>query len=283
MKATKDIGIKTAWIHNGEEQNRCPFINLARENGIHIELLDSVSQLDNNKWDAVILDIVCRVRPNDEPAMSNVNKAIIRIRGLQLPVFLLSDGEEAISKLKECGVIDKSIKCHIRHKDPNLIWNDIKGVVSGMPTFEAKRKYSIEIKNPFFSQEDQKQISEILKMLHPSYEEKLQRDGTIPHNIRNILERIKALLNEYKIIEYSESEGKTLALNEWSRDYIRIDENIPDYIKQSIHTCTRLCNDGSHQRDDGVKNDIEHGKAPHLNKTLIYELLNILHWCASQK
>ena len=52
---------------------------------------------------------------------------------------------------------------------------------------------------------------------------------------------------------------------------------IPIYIQRSIHSLVAITNPGSHRTvtDD----DVAKGRAPYLLRSLIFEMLNVLHWC----
>ena len=54
-------------------------------------------------------------------------------------------------------------------------------------------------------------------------------------------------------------------------------ENVPIYIKRIFHDFSDIVQDGAHPLE--VQNHLLTGKAPFLNKMLIYELLTVLKWC----
>ena len=97
-------------------------------------------------------------------------------------------------------------------------------------------------------------------------------DTSIPNRCRQMLEWVK----DSNIFE---SELKGLSLNDFSR-YMGNAINLPEYVKRSLHACVSTSNQGSHFTD--TTKMISGGDAPYLTKSLIYDLLNILDWCASQ-
>ena len=54
---------------------------------------------------------------------------------------------------------------------------------------------------------------------------------------------------------------------------------VPLYIQRSFHSCVEISNNGSHREE--VFNAIRSGKAPFLVRSTVFDLLNILQWCAT--
>ena len=71
---------------------------------------------------------------------------------------------------------------------------------------------------------------------------------------------------------------------------------VPYHVQRCFHSCVDIANNGNHhipteETENSFKirssnplyvhKQIENLQAPYLNKALVYDLLNILHWCST--
>lgn len=79
----------------------------------------------------------------------------------------------------------------------------------------------------------------------------------IPHNGSNLGQCSKDICQSYK------------------------EEIIPIYIQRSIHSLVAITNPGSHRTV--TDEDVAKGAAPYLLRSIIFEMLNVLHWCKKMR
>lgn len=58
--------------------------------------------------------------------------------------------------------------------------------------------------------------------------------------------------------------------------YMSDNNLVPVYVQRALHSCVDITNPGSHRTV--VDSDVAKGNAPYLLRSLIYEMLTILHW-----
>lgn len=255
--------IKVLWMNNGDDTIQ-KYVALGKEYNINITtcgcMRDCCHKLDDSleRWDAVILNMEVKTTSCNEKASSiGLADAIKSIIGK--PCFIVST-ENQIDELAKFSL-------HILKKSPYFLNNETETL------FEHIRKeVSQSLERKYAKLCDfcgEKELKKILALIDRA---DIRTDTTIPNRCRQMLEWVK----DSNIFE---SELKGLSLNDFSR-YMGNSINLPEYVKRSLHACVSVSNQGSHFTD--TTKMISEGEAPYLTKSLIYDLLNILDWCASQ-
>ena len=101
-------------------------------------------------------------------------------------------------------------------------------------------------------------------------------DTSVPNRIRQIIEWVMRYLEGKGLLSIPFT-GANIA--KCSMALSDIHQLVPIQVARSLHFCVDICNDGSHDME--VSANIVSGDAPFLNRSLILNLLNILHWCPS--
>ena len=85
-------------------------------------------------------------------------------------------------------------------------------------------------------------------------------------------------LKSYDTFSIIDSMSK-LSWNNFSLAFTR-STTVHEYIKRSMHACIRIANEMDHGSD--LDKLVSMNYAPYVTRALVYELLNILNWCALQ-
>ena len=292
--------IKVLWMNNGDE-NLLDYIGDTSHYNISITACDDVAECKElleekaNEWDAIMLnaDFVREIKKNKKVLkIRGINKyddIIPQIKSACMPLFVVTDNEKLASMAK---FIHKSYAPQIyKLKETQKLFANIVEDVSNNPEFRIRKKYSVVCeycKNPHL-------MNLLLKLEKGSVD--FPKDTTIPNECRDVLEWIKvnSPLNgkaiPYKIMKMIDKEitcpsdfhcdtYDELTLNEFSRAVDKTN-NIPEYVKRSFHRCCSVSNEGSHLSE--IDDLIGKNKVPYVNATLIYDLLNVIYWCATIK
>lgn len=240
----------------------------------------------NNRWDAVILNAEVKELPNQKPSINGLYQAINDIRGHKIPWFIVTV-KEVRNKAQLFGILPSKERPYSVKKEFDILFDAIQIKVSNNPQIVVKEKY------PALCEFCPKIEDLLIKLEYAD----VQTDVTILNECRKILEWIKnntiitdmylsediikELVNHYKKnnkrFPYTETYGD-LSLNDFSYAIGRSDK-VPVYVQRSLFSCVSTANPGSHNTD--IDTIIRNCDAPYVTKMLIYELLNILHWCAT--
>ena len=284
--------IKVLWMNNGDESLQV-FVEMGKDHHMSIStcqcMTDCLHKLDdvNTRWDAVILNAEVKMTsPNDKPSAINLIRATSGVKERNIPWFIVTS-KEIKNKAMVMGVLSEHERPYNITVEPELLFDAIRIKVSNNPIMVVRKKYADVC--GFCPN-----VENLLVKLE--YED-IQADVTILNECRKILEWIKdntllsdmsisddiirELVNHYKKnnkrLPYTETYGK-LSLNDFSYAIGR-SGNVPIFVQRCLFACVSTANPGSHNTD--IDNTIRNSNAPYVTKTLIYDLLNILHWCAS--
>lgn len=255
--------IKVLWMNNGDNALQ-KYVNLGREYNIDITtcncMKDCRCRLHDplESWDAVMLNMEVKIISCNEKASSKgLLNAIQSIKGI--PCFIVT-AENQIDEIAKYSLEAHNKEPYFLNNETEVLFEHIRIEVSK----SLERRYA---KLCDFCGE--KEFKKILTLIDRA---DIRTDTSIPNRCRQMLEWVK----DSNIFE---SELKGLSLNDFSR-YMGNAINLPEYVKRSLHACVSISNQGSHFTD--TTKMISGGDAPYLTKSLIYDLLNILDWCASQ-
>lgn len=141
--------------------------------------------------------------------------------------------------------------------------------------------------------EDQTSKDALLKLLYEDVNIKLMEGDSSYNNLngyRKITEWICSYLHAYGLIKNYVGPNQLAALmrrigikedmldeedNSGAYEYI-----IPPYVNNSMQACNNAAQSGSHQQSQTTRN-FNAGLAPYLDKSVLYNLLNVLYWALS--
>jgi len=286
--------INVLWMNNGDE-SLLHFVDDAKKHGIIIDtcknMKDCYVKLDSNKWDAIVINAVCRLE-DEKPKISNLDIPVKKLRkhNPDTPRFVVLN-KEKLNYIEHAHlkVLDESEEYYLLIPSAIPLYEAIRRKVINNPEAIVKRKYA-DVLN--FLPDDK-----LIKLLVKLEFSDITKDTTIPNECRKILEKLKRshlFGNVYisddifnGLTKEHEKDGdynfhaetyKELSLNDFSRAF-GLATNVPIHVKRSIYACTSVNQTGSH--DTYIDTLIEKGEAPYATRTLLLELLNILHWCSN--
>lgn len=273
--------IKALWIDDEPNEE---FVDSAYNQDIDIEFRTNVDDgivalMDKtNNFDVIILDANCKSHSDGEyqPKISALGYALKRIteERIELPWFVYSgggfSGEESINAIVEPYEREYDDKEWYRKpKEMFELFSKIKSVIPNTSSFKIKTKY----KDVFSWYPNQTELIEIIQFV----EENKFNNQDVFNKIRKELDWVMPYLYDHGYLlepftgsnlgECSQFLGNRALLN---------DKIIPEYIQRSFHTVVSLSNEGSHRMDTEYL--VKSGSAPYLVRSIVYELLNILHW-----
>ena len=282
--------IKVLWMNNGEECQDS-FTMQAMTYNIEIETCSNIAEctdiLSNskNKYNALMLSIDYEIkegRLKGRRKTSSFDIEFIQNTIKDLPYYLVTDSEELCRGTKT--FIDFLKKEYFNNKQTDSLLHKINLDYNQQITIKYK-------KICHFCNYDG--LTNLLKEYEQSDKQSIERNNDIPNKVRKILDWLKmdSKLFKGRTIPYyiqmklkSEKDYKVgKAINEQPLNiFSKIlghSDFVPIYVKRSIYACVSTNQPGSHYSPIDV--EILNGNAPYVTRSLIYELLNILHWCAS--
>ena len=284
--------IKVLWMNNGDESLHT-FSLKASDNYIMVETCQSIAKCaemlssQHSKWHVLLLNIDYEIKEGRLKGTRKTNSIDIdfinnKVKGT--PYYLVTDGEKLS---RSANTLVKLIKKKVYYlkKEADLLFQRIK------LDYEQLIPVRYEKICRFCQYPG---LIDLLKILESNdKKESIERNSKIPNQVRIVLEWLKkdSLLFKGKAIP-----AYIQLKIEKEKDYKKekpIDEQplnifskivghssiVPVYVKRSIYACTSTNQRGSHYTD--INKAILAGSAPYVTRSLIYELLNILYWCAS--
>ena len=296
--------IKVLWMNNGEE-SLLKYIEEASSYDIMItpccnaENFEDILTDKSKEWDAIMLNAEVKSSPNIKPSVDHLGAILKKVRDncKDNPCFVVTtdvklDSIKSIKRRTINTLLDTGIEDFYVLRSENIggFYEEIRRKVKNNPENIIRKNYA-EVCN-FCSEKL------LLDLLIKFEFEEIDSDTEIPNQCRKILEWTKknTIFNEVylskelihtlrdhykkynKRFPYTETYDQ-LTLNDFS---FALDKSskVPEFVKRSLHSCISTSNPGSHYTE--VHKMLECKKVPFLNQSLISELLNILHWCASQ-
>ena len=132
-----------------------------------------------------------------------------------------------------------------------------------------------------------------MKLLKGLHTNEFNKDPLVPANVLLVLDKVMTYLTNEGILQETKFNGSNLS--ECSTELGRKSNIVPCHVQRCFHSCVVIANNGNHQipeeTEKSYKNRIGNPlfvhrqitscQAPYLNKALVYDLLNILYWCAT--
>lgn len=275
----EELKLEVLWI---DDEPNDAFIDAAIEEGINITncvcVEDGIKLLKDNSrvWDAIILDANCKISGKEiEPEISALYRAIrfLYKENISIPWFVYTaKGIEWSESLKNL-INDESRIWDDRdyYEKPSQryeLFENIKKAVDNSQAYLVRQKYA-PVCN-FYKEYD------LVELLMEYNSDDFDTDTSVPNRVRQIMEWVMRYL-ECKGLLPIPFTGANIA--KCSVVLGDIHQLVPIQVARSMHFCVDICNDGSHDME--VSANIVSGDAPYLNKSLVLNLLNILHWCPS--
>ncbi len=279
--------INVLWMNNGDVK-----LHDYPEKGIayHLSITTCQCMTDcrhkmddlNTRWDAIILNAEVKILPNQIPNELDLIKVVDEVKVRNIPWFVVTSKDLKYEEILRRIVPDERIY-NIKN-EYDILFETIQIKVSNNPKIVAREKYGVVYKF----------CPDIENLLIKLEYEDIKDDVTILNECRKILEWIKnyTLFSDmdisYNIKKGFEKNGKQvvaktyseLSLNDFSIAIgLGLSTDVPIFVKRCFYACVSTTNPGSHKTE--VDATIRKGDAPYVTKTLIYELLNVLYWCAS--
>ncbi len=257
------------------------FMDEAYKNGLSITSATSVNKglsllKDKSKvWDAIILDANCKItdEEQEQPSLMALKEAVNQLVHMrtEIPWFVYTGGDyEGIEHLKYI-ISERGYDNRLFYEKPQQryeLYDTIKKVVANKDVFIIKKKYADVCS--FYKEYN------LVELLMESNTDKFDTDSSVPNRVRQIIEWVMRYFEGRGLLPISFT-GSNIA--KCSMVLSEIPQIVPIQVSRSLHYCVDICNDGSHDLE--VSANIVSGDAPYLNKSLILNLLNILHWCPS--
>ena len=273
--------IRVLWI---DDESNSSFIALGRRNDLDITQALSVKEgkelLQTKKWDAVILDVNCKIDAsrNEVASVGAFFEALQQMTD-DIPYFVYTGGnycgEEILNHLPKKPYQDK--KYFRKSDERDLLFDNIKKAVKDSPRYVARQKFADVC--AFYTHDD------LVDLLVKLDTDQIKTDVDIPKKVRDILSWVMKKLNSLCVLPIKANENVT-NLAECSRflGNDMMQGYVPLHVQRNFFACVSVANEGAHRNDEElskVQTLLRNGDAPYLNSALIYELLSILRWCST--
>ena len=272
------IRLNVLWVDDMPTEN---FMNEAYEYDLNITPATSIKSglaLLNDKskvWDAIILDANSKLTDDDQeqPSLKALKEAINQLVHMRtnIPWFVYTGGDyEGVEHL-EYMIKERAYDDRLYYEKPKQrfdLFDNIKKAVENNEVYLIRQKFT-SVCN-FYNDSD------LVELLLEQEKEEFETDTTVPNRIRQIIEWIMRYFDGHGLLLVPFT-GTNIA--DCSRSLGNIPQIVPIHVARSMHFCVEVCNNGSHA--DEIAANIVSGDAPYLNRSLILNLLNILHWCPS--
>jgi hypothetical protein len=288
--------IKVLWMNNGDE-SLWSFVTNSNLQKLNIVVCNTTKECKNklhkDNWDAIILNAEPKRMETEIPQIKNLRDVYIDLlKVCNSPIFVVT-ANESIKR------IDKGLARNLSgnrfyelQKSSSQLYEDIKEEVQSNEDFQIRKKYE-EIYDFYLSIEDSKSDSLLMKLLKGLYTNDFDKDPLVPANVRLVLDKVMTYLTNEGILQEAKFNGSNLS--ECSTELGRKSNIVPCHVQRCFHSCVVIANNGNHQipeeTEKSYKNRIGNPlfvhrqitscQAPYLNKALVYDLLNILYWCAT--
>ena len=272
------VRMNVLWVDDMPTQD---FMNEAYEYGISITSATSVDKgmlmLKDKSivWDAIILDANCKItdEEQEQPSLMALKEAVNQLVHMrtEIPWFVYTGGDyEGVEHLKfiinERGYDDRFF--YEKPKQRYELFDNIKKAVDSSEAYIVRQKHATVC--TFYKDYD------LVELLMDYNNDDFDTNTSVPNRVRQIIEWVMRYLEGKGLLSIPFT-GANIA--KCSMALGEIHQIVPIQVARSMHFCVDICNDGSHDME--VSANIVSGDAPYLNKSLILNLLNILHWCPS--
>lgn len=272
-----ELKLEVLWI---DDEPTEAFKDEAFDEGINITncscVDEGIKELKNTSkvWDAIILDANCKITGNEvEPDISALYKAIKHLlkADVSIPWFVYTAKSMDWSDNLRNLISDDSRVWDDRdfyHKPTQRyeLFDNIKRAVENKESYLIRQKYA-EICS-FYNGSD------LVELLLNYGSNDFDLDSSVPNRVRHIIEWVMRYFDDRGLLPIPFT-GTNIGQCSFSLG--EIPQIVPIHVARSMHFCVEVCNNGSHA--DEITANIVCGEAPYLNKSLLLNLLNILHWC----
>ncbi len=285
--------IKVLWMNNGDESYKA-FVTNSNLKNLAITFCDNVKEseqrIKEDNWDAIILDAEPKRMRNEIPHVNNLFDEYIKLKSENrlIPIFVatantsIDDWNKRIAKDHFYELPTSS----------EQLYEDIKAEVESNTDYRLRKNYE-KIFEFYSSLEDSKSDELLLRLLKSFHEDNFYKNSLVPANVRLILDKVMIFLTNVGILQNTKFNGSNL--RECSIELGKKGKIVPYHVQRCFHSCVDIANNGNHQIPEETENSykirmsnplfvnkqITNLQAPYLNKGLVYDLLNILHWCAT--
>ncbi len=284
--------IKVLWMNNGDEHLQ-QFVEMGKDYDLNITtckcMTDCRHLLDDTsiRWDAVMLNAEVKYSsPDAEVSVNNLYRAVDEVKQRDIPWFVITT-KVLRSKAQVLGVLSDNERYYNITIEPDDLFRAIRIKVSNSPENLVKNKYANILE---YCPE-----TGLIDLLIKLEKADIRTDATILNESRKILEWIKndTLFTDMiipediikELVNHNRKNNKELpyvygelSLNDFSYAIGR-SANVPVYVQRCFFACVSTTNPGSHKTE--IDSVIKSNKAPYVTKSIIYDLVNILHWCSS--
>ena len=290
--------IKVLWMNNGDE-GFLSFIEGTPLNNFLITTCCNMKECrlrlanhNQEAWEVVIINAEPRMDNVSEPKVGNLRNAYFQIYDKYgPPVYIVSNNKEMNYIDRQVATALSGNRFYMLQETTQQLYDEIVKVVGDNEEAIIKREYET-VYNFYVSISDTHSDELLMNLLKRLKNEKVYKDPTIPGIVRLILDTIMIYLNNIGFLPIT-FEGSNLG--ECSKWLGKAKEMVPLHVQRCFHSCVEISNNGDHQIPKETKTayekrisnpmyvqkQISDCKAIYLNKALIYDLLNILYWCAT--
>ena len=289
--------IKVLWMNNGDE-SLWDFVANSSLKNLNILNCNTTKEckqkIYQENWDAIILNAEPKRIENEIPQVKNLrNEYFEVIKVCNSPIFIVT-ANETIS------AFDKQMTQHLSgnrfyelHNSSEQLYEDIKAEVENNEDYRIRKKYG-KIFDFYSKIQDSKSDELLLGLLKSFHKDGFDKNPLVPANVRLILDKIMTFLTNNGILQDTKFNGSNL--RECSIELGKKGWIVPYHVQRCFHSCVDIANNGNHQipaeeTENSFKirysnplyvhKQITNLRAPFLNKALVYDLLNILHWCST--
>ena len=272
------VGLNVLWVDDMPSEE---FMNQAYKHGLDITSATCVNNglealRDKSKaWDAIILDANCKITDDqqEQPSLKALQNAIGELLQLRtnIPWFVYTGGDyEGVEHL-EYMIKERSYDDRLYYEKPRQryeLFENIKKAVQDNASYRVRQEYASVC--GFYKNSD------LVELLLRQEQEGFDTDSSVPNRVRQIIEWVMRYFDGRGLLPTAFTGTN---IGKCSSSLGEIPQIVPIHVARSMHFCVEVCNNGSHA--DEIAANIVSGDAPYLNRSLILNLLNILHWCPS--
>ena len=279
--------INVLWMNNGDE-SLVRFVEGATNFNIDISTCSSMAacmeSIDDacNNWDVVMINETYQGKKGKRHLNSIEENFKEKTKAKCISCFIVTD-KESFNPMIKFSLKSYTQEFYSLRKKEELFRNIIAA-----PESNLRKKYS-EICT--FCTDSH--LIPLLQVLE-GYKQ-IMPPTTIPNECRKLLEwvqknsiftgrKLPKSIKDYldRPVKKDKTTCETyddLSLNDFSKAVDKTNY-VPEYVKRSFHHCCNITQEGSHLLE--IDDLLSKGMVPYVNQSLIYNLLNILHWCATK-
>lgn len=264
------------------------FIEYAHNEGIEITSMSNYEdglraiEAQPSEWCAVILDI--REQRATTDAADGYNEARHRLdlfhfehKQLEPYVFTLS-GEKQYQERD--STIRKESYASRRVYDKNgedykVLFEDIRKIENVSDLYQLQENYK-DVLSAARNALGEDAYTRLFSLMRPILIQNNNTNAKLLNEMRKYLENFIM----QKLAERQFFPSDIRSLNDRSKS-ICDREDIPEYVKRSVHSLVRITQAGSHGKIDKTlttDEDVRSGSAPYLLRSCLFELFNIICW-----